>query len=271
MATLIVDNGSCISNSGFAGSVLTLLSSSLVVRPKLLDTMDGVDKIYSICARRRPWQWLMLGWFCWYCTSRCVPFRCRQAQDAPHHGRYDSEGQFFAGFAGFAPRAVFLPVVYRPTMLGIMAVLDQMDSNAATLWQWHVQGSFCWYFHLAISSSRGFLAQMPCRQARRELGIMAGINQKDFFAVIVDNGSCMFKAGFTGYDTPRACSRWFAGRPLMFDIMAGIRGPDSENCLEVCSCCSSKVVDNPVFTRKLIPMVLFVQRTIEIFQFVDCG
>ena len=52
------------------------------------------------------------------------------------------------------------------------------------------------------------------------LGIMASINQKDFFALIVDNGSCMVEAGFTGYDTPRACSLWFAGMPVMFGIMA---------------------------------------------------
>ena len=36
-------------------------------------------------------------------------------------------------------------------MLGIMAVLGQKDSYAATLLQWQVQGSFCWYCHLASS------------------------------------------------------------------------------------------------------------------------
>ena len=36
-----------------------------------------------------------------------------------------------------------------------------------------------------------------------------------------------------------------------------------------CSCCSSKVVDIPVFTQWLIPMVLFVQKTIEIPQFIE--
>ena len=62
------------------------------------------------------------------------------------------------------------------------------------------------------------------------LGIVAGINQKDFFALIVDNGSCMVKAGFTGYDTPRACSLWFAGMPVMFCIMAGM---DQKNTFSV--------------------------------------
>ena len=54
------------------------------------------------------------------------------------------------------------------------------------------------------------------------LGIMAGINQKDFFALIVDNGRLMVKAGFSGCDTPRACSLWFARMPVMFGIMAGM-------------------------------------------------
>ena len=39
----------------------------------------------------------MPDWFCWYCASRCVPFRSRQAQDAPHHGRYELEGQSCSG------------------------------------------------------------------------------------------------------------------------------------------------------------------------------
>ena len=37
----------------------------------------------------------------------------------------------------------------------------------------------------------------------RSLGIMSGMDQKDFFALIVVNGSCMVKAGFTGYVSPR--------------------------------------------------------------------
>ena len=47
------------------------------------------------------------------------------------------------------------------------------------------------------------------------------------------------------------------------------RGPDSVNCLEVPqfrSCSSSMVVDIPVFTQRLIPMVLIIQKTIKILQ-----
>ena len=36
-----------------------------------------------------------------------------------------------AGFTGFAPRAVFLPVFVRPLMLGIMAGINQRDSSVS--------------------------------------------------------------------------------------------------------------------------------------------
>ena len=63
-----------------------------------------------------------------------------------------------AGFPGDVPLlAVFLPVVYRPVMLGIMAVLGQKDSYAATLF--FVQG---WSFWCCSSRCVPFY----CRQAR---------------------------------------------------------------------------------------------------------
>ena len=68
----------------------------------------------------------------------------------------------------------------------------------------------------------------------RSLGIMAGMDQKDFFALIVVYGSCMVKAGFTGFVTPRALllagprcsaswSRWtrrFTGRQRSSSALA---------------------------------------------------
>ena len=84
-----------------------------------------------------------------------------------------------AGFAGIAPCAVFLPVVAWPQMLGIMASMHQKDSYA-------LFGPGKWHVHLALCSSRGFQAQMPCRQARRQVFIMAGLDQRDsFFGVKV--------------------------------------------------------------------------------------
>ena len=52
---------------------------------------NGPERQCSSCASRRFRH--MQGWFCWYCTSRCVhSCRRRQATDACHHGRYGSEG-----------------------------------------------------------------------------------------------------------------------------------------------------------------------------------
>ena len=48
----------------------------------------------SCCrAHRRQRQWYVHGWFSWYCSSRCVPSFCSQAQDARHLGCFEPEGQ----------------------------------------------------------------------------------------------------------------------------------------------------------------------------------
>ena len=47
-------------------------------------------------AHRRQRQWYVHGWFCLF-SSRCVPFRCRLAQDAPHRGRCAPKGQLCSG------------------------------------------------------------------------------------------------------------------------------------------------------------------------------
>ena len=60
-----------------------------------------------------------------------------------------------AGFAGIAPRAVFLPVVYRPEMLGIVAVMDQKDSYALFLGSGMCKAWFAGIFPLALCSSCG--------------------------------------------------------------------------------------------------------------------
>ena len=157
-----------------------------------------------------------------------------------------------AGFPGDVPLlAVFLPVVYRLVMLGIMAVLGQKDSYAVTC-----IAVACARLVLLIFSPRVELPSVVCRP--RCPGIMVGINQKDFFALIVDNGSCMVKAGFTGYDTPRACSLWFAGIPVMFGIMAGM---DQRGQL-----CCEMVVDIPFVPQKMIPMVQTILLKLEIPQ-----
>ena len=55
-------------------------------------------------------------------------------------------GMYQVGIAGdIAPCAVLSSLIGWLMMLGIMGGIVHMDSYAF-LWQWHVQGSFCWYF-----------------------------------------------------------------------------------------------------------------------------
>ena len=183
------------------------------------------------------------------------------------------------GFAGgAAPRVMFPSVVGRPVMLCIMADMDQKDSTLrATLAVACVSLVLLMTLHPALCSftlssavlfvllvmlgimvgmdqKDKLLLAVACAQVVLLVtlhlalcsfpvfrpvmfGIMAGMDQKNIFALFVDNG------GFTGYDTPRACSCWSVGRPVMFCIMAGIcplvccewrHGPDSaENCLAI--------------------------------------
>ena len=86
----------------------------------------------------------------------------------------------------------------------------------------------CWFVGEAISRAVFFLVCTPVM-----LGIMVGMSQTDILALFVGNGSCMLKAGFTGYDTPRACFLWSVGRHLMFGIMAGM---DLKNTFRCISC-----------------------------------
>ena len=116
-------------------------------------------------ARRRLLQWHIPGWFFLVCTSRWIPFACRQvrrqvfrgrarqkprqwqfhrcfagsrcapfgrrqAPDARHHGRSGPVLQlWWVGFAGDdTTRVVFSLIVDWPRMLGIMVGMDKKDS-----------------------------------------------------------------------------------------------------------------------------------------------
>ena len=58
----------------------------------------------------------------------------RLTPDARHHGRYGPQRQFGWGFAGDdTTRAVFLMVVFKPKMLGILVGMDQKDRYVARL------------------------------------------------------------------------------------------------------------------------------------------
>ena len=78
---LVVDSGSGICQAGSAGFPHAV-SLYVVVRPKMLRIMAGMNQMDSYA----------VGWFCWYCTSRCVPSCRRQATDACHHVRCGPEG-----------------------------------------------------------------------------------------------------------------------------------------------------------------------------------
>ena len=120
-----------------------------------------------------------------------------------------------AGIAGYdAPRAVFSSSVGRPRLPGILAGMDQKDSFSLWLWQWHMQGWFCWLrssccvpfsfgqalmlrimdvisqkdcysvgwvllvtLNLALCFLPCCHALVACRQARRQVCIMAGMDQ----------------------------------------------------------------------------------------------
>ena len=48
-----------------------------------------------------------VGWFCWYCTLRCVPFLLSSGPGCSHHGRYGPEG----GLRRAVHKVVFILVV----------------------------------------------------------------------------------------------------------------------------------------------------------------
>ena len=70
-----------------------------------------------------------------------------------------------AGFAGIAPRAVFLYFVVRPKMLRIMASMHQKDSYAVG-----------WFLLVTMHVALCFLPVVVYRPEM--LGIMAGMDQK---------------------------------------------------------------------------------------------
>ena len=67
-------------------------------------------------------------------------------------------------------------------MLGIVAGKHQKDNYALLVsCSGTCKARFVGILHLALCSSRGFQAQMPCRQVRRLVCIKARMNQRDSF------------------------------------------------------------------------------------------
>ena len=78
--------------------------------------------------------------------------------------------------------------------------------------QWHAR-------YAGLPGDVPFPAVFPSVVVRPAmLGIMAGMDEKDSGALIVDSGSVMCKARFAGYDTPRAVF------PLVVSLAVYARG-----------------------------------------------
>ena len=126
----------------------------------------GIPSPYWMpCGRacRRFWQWYVL---CWFYNSRCVPFSCRQALDAWHHGRCEPEGQlrgnyivdsgsgmYFSGYSGvmLSSRCVpFCCLQAQDARHHVRYVSEGPFRGHRRLLQWHVLGWFCWLVTLAL-------------------------------------------------------------------------------------------------------------------------
>ena len=141
VAAPVVDSGSgmcyaCIAGCGSPRGIFP----SVVVRPKMVDIMADMTRRTAFCGLVRSpstpavaCAWLvLLGFF--FAMSSLQRFA---GPDARHHGRYEPEGLF----------------------------------RARRFWQWHVQGSFHWYF----TPCAVFLPWLSSPDAR----LMAGMNQRD--------------------------------------------------------------------------------------------
>ena len=83
-------------------------------------------------------------------------------------------------------------------------------------WQWHARNA-------GFPGDVPLRAMLPSVVVRPEmLGIMAGMDQKDNGALIVDSGSGMCKARFAGYDAPCVVFPSGVAKPKMLRILAGM-------------------------------------------------
>ena len=106
---------------------------SVVVRPKLLGNKAGMnqkDRYVARCrAHRRPWQWHMLGWFCWFRLALCSMW-LQTGPDARHLGRFGPEEHERSWLVSLVTMrlALYSLLVVRPKILGIVAGMDEKDA-----------------------------------------------------------------------------------------------------------------------------------------------
>ena len=60
-----------------------------------------------------------VGWFCWYCTLRCVPFLLSSGPGCSHHGWYGPEGGLRRAVQKTSenPQLQFIKVVFIPVVM----------------------------------------------------------------------------------------------------------------------------------------------------------
>ena len=169
MAALVVDSG-MLAVLGFPGDVSPrAVFPSSVGMPELPGVLAGMYQKDSGALFVDSDSGVSQAGFAVIFTSRCVPFCCRLASDARHHGRYGAEG----------------------------------ISRVSEFRQLHVQGSCCWFLLVMIHVA---LCSLLFRQAR-VLGIMAGMNQKGFFKVVPRPIPMVFAAQADHGDFPVAVSQ----------------------------------------------------------------
>ena len=197
----------------------------------------------------RQWQWYVHGWFHGYglCSSRCVPYFSRQAQDAQHLGRYEPEGQLFSLTVAALVAVVAVACAWLIFLVALLSRCVPFDGRQALVaWLHAVSGQSC---SLPVYATTGFMVQTV--QTR----VFVFLNKVGDLPVVGPHGP--YTAEARGASTGAVLGRRYGH----YDRC---RGPDSVNCLEMLqfrSCSSTKVVDIPVFTPRLIKMVLIVQKT----------
>ena len=194
------------------------------------------------------------GWYCWLrCTSRCFLFPGSQAHDALHYASMDRKdnccGMYKAGYAGCdAPRAVFVSLVRRPMMLGIMTGMVQKDSCSG-MYKAGISGETVEIPQLQFLAG----CRLPFRAAKTALhGPALSADHRDF-AVAVHGDRCPCCAGQAG-SLPVLTQRPFpwsslSGRPSRFAV--AVRAGWSMSLLCRLSCFPGAVVQETVEISQL--------------------
>ena len=262
--------------AGFPGDVTPrAVFPSVVVRPEMLGIMAAMDQKYFPrvwCAHRRLWQWHVQGWFCWCCSSRCVPFYCRQARVAGLHARSCNDRfpgpdskvvQFLDKFLSTTGAGVGPDIVLLLDKIVGMPVVGPHGPHSAMWWPRSLTSAVaCSQLVLLYRCNLCYVpfdCGRPCLSASWSVWTWARSSpfrqwhSHCWYAVYGAFALCSLRFSASPWSFHR-CSSW--ARLLSFRQVPWPRQCKLSGSSTVC-CCSSKVVDIPVFAQWLIPMVLF--------------